>query len=220
MTMPLSLDRLWCISEEVLPDMFCLAARRELTAQIDRQPLKRDKPDRVSIIDLVGPLTKYRNLFSMLFGGTAMTQAAAEVRAAAQDDRVGNIVLYVDSPGGTVAGVDELAQAIYDARQIKPVIGYISDLGASGAYYAVSQATKVYANRGAFVGSIGVYSVVTDFSKAFAAEGVRVDVIRAGALKGSGVPGTEVTDAQRAQVQRIVDASYELFVGAWRVAAA
>jgi ClpP class serine protease len=63
-------------------------------------------------------------------------------------------------------------------------------------------------------------SVVTDFSKAFAAEGVRVDVIRAGALKGSGVPGTEVTDAQRAQVQRIVDASYELFVGAWRVAAA
>ena len=89
-----------------------------------------------------------------------MSDAQRLVEQAAEDPVVAAILLRVDSPGGTVAGVSDLAEAVYAARKVKPVSAYISDLGASAAYYIASQAQRLYADSDALVGSIGVYSVV------------------------------------------------------------
>lgn len=167
----------------------------------------------VAVIDLSGAMSKYPTLFQMIFGvGQTIGDVEAQVRAAAADAAVNAILLRVDSPGGTVAGTSDLADAVFEARRKKTVYAYISDMGASAAYYVASQADRVYADADAMVGSIGVYLVVPDYSKMAEAEGVKVNVVRAGEGKGAGVPGTPVTESQLADCQREVDQLNEVFV--------
>lgn len=170
--------------------------------------------DGVAVIDLSGPLTKYETSFQSFFGGTSTVRARATLRDAARDPRVHAILLRIDSPGGTVAGTSDLAEAIKAADARKPVHAYIEDLGASAAYWLASQARRVSANTSAEVGSIGVFAVLEDTSGAYAKEGVKVHVVKAGAFKGLGVPGTAITDAQLSEVQRQVDAIGDIFVTA------
>lgn len=164
----------------------------------------------VAIVDVQGVLAKSRAWWA----DTSMSDAQRLVEQAAEDPVVAAILLRVDSPGGTVAGVSDLAEAVYAARKVKPVSAYISDLGASAAYYIASQAQRLYADSDALVGSIGVYSVVTDWSKFFAEQGIKVHVVKAGALKGAGTLGTEITDEHLADWQREVEQLNETFVEA------
>ena len=75
-----------------------------------------------------------------------------------------------------------------------------------------SQASRIIANETALVGSIGTYGVVQDTSGMAAMEGVRVHVIRAGAFKGAGTPGTEITAEHLTEMQRTVDGLNEYFL--------
>ncbi len=166
----------------------------------------------IAVVDLVGPMTKYPAWFGALEDGTLGVRRA--IRTAAADPEVDGILLRVDSPGGTVAGTDDLADDVFRAAKIKPLIAYIEDLGASAAYYVASQAGRVYANASALVGSIGTYLIVEDWSQAADAQGVKVHVLRAGDFKGAGTVGTEVTEAQLADFQRIVNEVNEQFLRA------
>jgi len=168
----------------------------------------------VAVIDIAGVLTKHPTIWQMIFGGATMQDMAAQIQAATKDRKVKSILLRIDSPGGTVAGVSDLADAIYKARQSKRVVAYISDLGASGAYCAASQADAIYADVDAMVGSIGVYLVVDDLSKMAEDRGIKVHVIKAGEHKGDGVAGAEVTSSQIKEFQRTVDQLAETFVDA------
>ncbi|MEK6247295.1 MAG: S49 family peptidase [Planctomycetales bacterium] len=109
------------------------------------------------------------------------------------------------SPGGTVAGTKELADEISAADKKKPVWSYCNDLCASAGYWGASHASKVFANDMAMVGSIGTFMVINDYSQMFQDAGVKVHVIRAGDFKGSGTPGTEVTEEHLAEWQSKVD---------------
>lgn len=165
--------------------------------------------DGVAVIPLRGTLMKQ---VSSMSNGTSTVLARRLVRSMANNDDVKAIVLHVDSPGGTVAGTKELADDVAEAAKRKPVYAYIDDLGASAAYWISSQATKVFANETALVGSIGTYGVVHDMSGLAAREGVKVHVVRAGAFKGMGTPGTEVTAEQLQDLQRIVNEQNEFFL--------
>lgn len=165
----------------------------------------------VAIIDVIGTMTKYGSSFSAMRHGTVGVQAA--VRSAARDSDVRGIVIRIDSPGGSVAGTSDLGEEIAKAAQKKPVIAFIEDLGASGAYWIASQATRIVANSTAFIGSIGVYTVLYDWSAAAAQEGVKVIVVRSAEMKGMGTPGTEITPSQLADAQRVINSIHEQFVG-------
>ena len=67
----------------------------------------------------------------MLFGGTDVETIRDELGYALADSSVGKIVLNVDSPGGAVPGISELADLIYKARLIKPIDAHVSGMGAS-----------------------------------------------------------------------------------------
>lgn len=155
----------------------------------------------VAVIELNGPLMKH---VSSMDGGSSTVLARRKIRAAARDERVTGILLKIDSPGGTVAGTKDLADEVAEAGKSKPVWTYFEDLGASAAYWVGCQAEKCFAGPTAIVGSIGTFMVVYDFSEWAKAEGVKVHVIRAGEFKGAGTPGTEITDAQLAEWQRVV----------------
>lgn len=167
--------------------------------------------DGVAVISLHGVLMK---TVGSMTEGTSTVLARRQLRQAADDGNIRAILLHIDSPGGTVAGSADLADEIARAASIKPTEAYIEDLGASAAYMAASQATRITANAAALVGSIGVYTVVNDLSGLAAREGIKVHVVRYGDMKGAGVPGTEVTPAQLEEIQRIVNGFGGQFVEA------
>ena len=165
--------------------------------------------DGIAIIGMHGAMMKGASKF----GDTVSTiQVRRQLRDAVADQAVTQIILSIDSPGGHVAGTKELADDVRIAAQSKTVIAQIEDLGASAALWVASQATKIYANATAEVGSIGVVAVLHDTSKAFEREGVKVIVVSTGEKKGAGAAGTEITESIIADVQSKVDALNKFFV--------
>ncbi len=155
----------------------------------------------VGVLPLHGPSMKARSKY----GGYSTVDARRQLRAMAADERVGAILLHIDSPGGHVAGTKELADDVAAVDQTKPVHAYIEDAGASAAYWVASQARTIAANAMAMVGSLGTFTVLYDLSKAAEMEGVQVHVVSTGERKGAAAPGTPVTDEDVAEAQRLVD---------------
>src|SRR5256885_16066478 len=99
-------------------------------------------------------MSKYEDIFMMLFGGVSTINIQNALSAANADPNVTAILLFIDSPGGQVAGTVDLGDAVF--RSAKPVYAYISDCGNSGAYWLASQCVKVFINRaGVAVGIAG-----------------------------------------------------------------
>lgn len=168
--------------------------------------------DGVAIIQIVGFLQKHADFFSRLFGAVTIGDIVEQVRAAAADQSINATLLVIDSPGGTAAGLTDLADAIFEHRAIKPIAAYISDMAASGGYYAASQADRIVTDRDGLVGSIGTFVVLPDLSAAAANEGVKVNVVRSAPFKGNDVPGAAITDETLDDVQRLVTDMAAVFV--------
>lgn len=168
----------------------------------------------VAIVPIEGVLCRRASLVSdiSLPAGMAADQVVSAVSGAASDSAAKSVVLSFDSPGGTVAGTEEMVDAVRGAKARKPVVAWVASRMASGAYWIGSQADSIVCGRMASAGSIGVYQVVEDSSKAYSATGVVVHVLRAGEFKGIGVEGAAVTPAQLAVLQAEVAAIYELFI--------
>lgn len=163
--------------------------------------------DGVALIALDGPIMKKRSKF----GGASTIDARANIRAALEDSDVHAILVEVNSPGGPIAGVDELHREIVKADKIKPVHGHVTDLGASAGYWAICGARRITANRAAEVGSIGVFAVLQDASEMMKREGVKVIPIASGKLKGAGSFGTKITKEQIEDMQGRVDKAASMF---------
>jgi len=202
----------WGILEERLQAMVDRLSRLDFTAHVANyrasMPVMSPPSERISIleggvavVDISGPLLKYGSSL----GGTASITTRRQIRHAMQSEAVKSILLRIDSPGGSIAGVYDLAADVAAAAARKPTVAHISDLGSGTAYWIASQAGKVYANSTAIVGSIGVHMVVTDASQMAANQGVKVHVVKAGAFKGSGEVGTEITTEQLARWQRDIN---------------
>lgn len=154
-----------------------------------------------ALIEMRGPMAAGLDDFSQ----TTYEGLREQIERATENPAVDRIMLVIDSPGGSVAGITDVEDAIKAARDIKPVHAHALGTMASAAYWLASGAERVTAQRSAMIGSIGVYSVVYDQSQQFANEGVRPLLFTTGEHKGAATPGIEVTDAQKAEFQRQVD---------------
>lgn len=175
-----------------------------------------DVVDGVAHIKIEGPILKDVPCVMRWLGmqATSARTASAAIEAAVEDDKVKAIALDIDSPGGALDGAQDLADTVFAVRGLKPITAHASGMMASAALWIGSQADKVTAGESTLVGSIGVFRVYEDTSEAAAKCGVRVQVISSHELKGAGVPGTQLTEAQRADAQRIVDEATGIFVSA------
>lgn len=144
--------------------------------------------------------------------GTSTGEIQMNLSRALDNDSVSAVLLDIDSPGGTVAGIEATSNFIFKSRGRKPIIAFIGDLGASAAWWLASQADLVVAMEGASIGSIGVFSVVIDSSEAAKQQGVRVMIIGSGSLKGMGQPGTAITKEHRTELQKSVDDTNGIFI--------
>ena len=121
------------------------------------------------------------------------------------------ILLYVDSPGGTVYESEELYLKLKEYKEStgRPVWGYMAHYAASGGYMISMAADKIYANPNTTTGSIGVIMSGYDMSGLYEKLGIRYFSITSGAYKDS----TKMTDEQIALYQEQVDEYYTKFVG-------
>ena len=199
--------------QAVQGNLWPLRSEAMLAAEVRRDAGKLyAQRDTVAIIRVQDQLTKGVSKF----GGTSTILTKRALQQAVRAEDVTSILLAIDSPGGQVDGVQDLADAIQQARQSKAVHAYIEDLGASAAYWIASQAQKITANATAFIGSIGVFAILQDLSGAAEREGVKVRVVSTGPYKGLGVPGTPLVQETIDEVQKHVDQIAEFFFAAVR----
>lgn len=126
------------------------------------------------------------------------------------DDYNKGILLYVDSPGGTVYEADELYLKLMEYKEAtgRPIWGYMSHYAASGGYYVSMAADQIYANRNTVTGSIGVIMSGYDMTGLYEKLGIKYVSITSGVNKDS----TKMTDEQIAIYQSQVDEAFEQFV--------
>ena len=130
------------------------------------------------------------------------------------EDPKKDIIFYINSPGGSVYGVAELADEIQSARSQKPVVAVANSLAASAAYWIGCSASEFYVTPGGEVGSIGVWQAHFDYSKAFEEDGVKPTLISAGKFKVEGNPYVPLDPEAQAFMQSRVDDYYNAFIQA------
>lgn len=131
-----------------------------------------------------------------------------------ESDSNRGILLYVDSPGGTVYESDEMYLKLmeYKEKTGRPIYAYFASTAASGGYYIAMASDYIYANRNCTTGSIGVIMSYYDYHKLLEKVGVEEIDITTGANKTIGSGARETTDEQREILQSYVDESYDRFV--------
>ena len=170
----------------------------------------------IAVLPLYGVVTQRGNMVDDVSGPGSMStqQFSAALRQALADPQVGQILIDIDSPGGSVYGVAELADEIMNARAQKPVVAIANSLAASAAYWIGCSAGEFYVTPGGEVGSIGVWQSHFDYSQALAAEGVTPTLISAGKFKVEGNPYVPLDPDAQAFMQSRVDDYYAAFTKA------
>ncbi|GLK67016.1 signal peptide peptidase SppA [Hansschlegelia plantiphila] len=168
----------------------------------------------IAVISIMGIIAQHANQVDDISGpgGTSTERLGQSFRSALADPSVKAIVFNIDSPGGNVHGVPELADEIFESRGKKPIVAQVNSTAASGAYWLACAADEIVVTPSGEVGSIGVYSMHRDLSVAADREGVKFTFISAGKYKVEGNCYEPLGDEAAAAIQRTVDGYYGDFL--------
>lgn len=159
--------------------------------------------DKIGVVDLDGVILDSNTIVRQLkkFG---------------DDDSIKAIIIRVDSPGGGVAASEEIYREVKRLRDEKKkrVVAAISTVGASGAYYVSSATNKIFADNGSIVGSIGVIAEWVNYGDLMRWAKLKQEMLKVGEFKDTGDPTRELTPAERAYMQSLIDNMYGQFVQA------
>jgi HK97 family phage major capsid protein len=192
---------------------YCFAEGERLSFSASSGSAK-PAPKLTAVIPVFGILVNRVASLDISETGTGVDRLQQMFRQALANPDVKAVVLDFDSPGGSVYGIDEFAQEIFDARGQKKIVAQIDPLAASAAYYLASQAEEIVITPSGEAGSIGVRAMHQDLSKALEARGVKITHISAGKYKTEGNPTEPLSDDARAFMQQRVNEYYDAFVKA------
>lgn len=179
-------------------------------ARLAAAPAKVDGS--IALIQILGLITHRGGEVNSMDTASAMALEGA-VSSAAAEKGISAILLEIDSPGGEVNGIPELAAVIRQARTVKPVVAMANSEAGSAAYWLASQADELFVTPSGRVGSIGVYVAHQDRSQEMAAAGRKVTYISAGKYKVEGNPHEPLADEARSAIQADVNRYYQMFTG-------
>jgi len=168
----------------------------------------------VQVLPLMGILSKRMDMMTEISGGTSLDGFVKRFDVAMSDPQVSAIVIDVDSPGGSVYGVQETSDHVYKARGIKPITAVANSLMASAAYWVGSAADQIVITPSGEVGSIGVVALHVDTSGADEKLGLKYTLISAGEHKTEGNAYEPLDDDARGTIQKRVDEYYDAFLSA------
>jgi signal peptide peptidase SppA len=165
----------------------------------------------VARLDIEGTLVNKYGTLRPMSGMMGYDGIRQNFISAMHDERVRALMLEIDSPGGEVAGVFDLADLIYSARGHKPVWAVLNETAYSSAYALASACDRITVPRTGGTGSIGVYWLHCDISQALAKEGIKVTFIKRGSMKTDGAPEIPLSDEALKRFQGEIDQVGELF---------
>lgn len=166
--------------------------------------------DGIGIIPVKGVIGKCLSPLEAMLGCADIDVISETMKSWAKDDTVFEVVLRVDSGGGSTTGLEELAKQIRTYE--KPTISFTDSDCGSAAFWMASQCKRFVATPSASVGACGVYITMTDERKKFEKEGKEVVVIKSGKYKAAGVEGTSLTPDQINSLQDEVDELHNRFI--------
>ena len=138
------------------------------------------------------------------------------IDAMIKDEKNRGLILYINTPGGSVYASDELYLKImeYQKKTGRPVYSAMQSQATSGGYYISAPCDKIIANRNCWTGSIGVtLGTMIDISQLLENLGIETETITSGDNKAMGSETEAMTEEQREIFQGLVDEAYEQFVG-------
>ncbi len=165
-------------------------------------------PGQIAVIPVKGEIVSSSDPF---FSSPSVRDTIELIELAEQDPSVSAVMLEIDSPGGTIVASKELVRAI--RRTEKPVVAFISEVGASGAYYAASASDLVVADPDSITGSIGVISVSPNLEGLLEKIGVKMKILKEGEFKDLGSPFKEMSEQEEEILQEILSQAFESFKG-------
>jgi protease IV len=159
--------------------------------------------DRIGVVDLDGVILSPQPVVGQL-------------KKFADDSSIKAIILHVNSPGGGVAASEEIYREVKRIREEKKkrIVVSIETVGASGAYYIASGSNKIYADQGSIVGSIGVIAEWMNYEDLLKWAKLKNVVFKTGEFKDTGNPARELTPAEQAYLQSLIDNMFGQFIQA------
>ncbi|WP_161597546.1 signal peptide peptidase SppA [Fluviispira multicolorata] len=143
---------------------------------------------------------------------TLANEVIEKLETAKDDKNAVGVLFEVSSPGGTVVPSQEMYDAINDFRAKKPVVVYVRELAASGAYYSSASADKIIANRGSLIGSIGVIISNIEADKLMTFLKLNPITLKTGALKDAGSPTRSMNENDKKYLQTLIENMRTQFV--------
>lgn len=167
----------------------------------------------IGILPIHGVIGERMSMLDEICGGTSTEMISKQFCAMLNDGTIKAIVLDINSPGGVARSVQEVAQEIYDARGIKPIIAQVNTCAASAAYWIATQADEVVVTPSGQAGSIGVYTIHEDISQMLKMEGLKETLIYSGEFKVLGNEFEPLSADAKTIMQQRVDELAASFTG-------
>jgi len=157
--------------------------------------------DKIAVVDLEGVILSPKDTVEQL-------------RKFGDDNSIKAIVIHVNSPGGGAAASEEIYREVLRIRDVKKkrIVASIETVGASGAYYVSSATNKIFADNASIVGSIGVIAEWYNYEELIKWAKLKAIVMKAGEFKDTGSPVREMTPAERAYLQTLIDNMHSQFI--------
>jgi protease IV len=157
--------------------------------------------DKIAVVDLEGVIISPKDIVEQL-------------RKYDDDSSIKAIILHVNSPGGGAAASEEIYREVLRIRdkKKKPIVSSIETVGASGAYYVSSATSKIFADQASIVGSIGVIAEWYNYEELIKWAKLKAITLKAGEFKDTGSPTREMTPAERAYFQGLLDDMHAQFI--------
>ncbi|MDR3406369.1 MAG: S49 family peptidase [Chthoniobacter sp.] len=166
--------------------------------------LEIDGPTATIHID--GAIDKHlSSLDRLCFDATDLNDVDGAIARVASDTSVKNVLFAINSPGGGVNGVPETAGRIDALGKKKNTMALIDGMGCSAACWLACTCHQVLMTPSSMGGSVGVYLALLDESRWLDAQGVRIEMIKDGKLKGAGASFKPLSDDERAHFQAMVN---------------
>lgn len=131
----------------------------------------------------------------------------------ANDDGAKALVVYLDTPGGSVVGGESLYRSLRAVAEAKPVVAVMGDVAASAGYMTALGADRIFARAGTLTGSIGVIMQSTDVTGLLEKLGIKPETVKSAPLKAQPNPMEPFSPEAREASREIVLDIYDLFVG-------
>lgn len=215
----LASHHVWLILPEVVATMQLSIRQMLLTgkAEIPKAATKEVRPKasgKIAVLPMHGPIMQRSDIWMEVFGGTSTDNFGAMFDEVMRDSSIKGVIVDIDSPGGTVPGVQELSDKIHAARGQKPVVGIANSMAASAAYWVGSAFDRLYVSPGGNVGSIGVYSMHMDYSKMFDEAGISTTIFQVPKYKAEFSPFAPLSQESKDHEQGEIERIYGDFVSA------